>query len=186
MSTFISAMPQPSSSPSSSTSRAPPSSGSHTASPGPAASSNTEDDISRTLGETMDRLSQNAQDLQVGEIRGSIKIQKTRVSFHPWTCNMLQKWGWKEHFRGEIFIYLMLQSSITSTAKTQISGVIVHPKLVKISISGVKIRWNFILGVFHPTFGGNATLGWDGNHGIRQAAVLAVFGMVSFEITLPV
>ena len=54
-------------------------------------------------------------------------------------------------FRGEIFIYLLL-AAITSTAITQIWGSYFFPKLVKISILGVKILWKFNFGVFHPTF----------------------------------
>ena len=75
-------------------------------------------------------------------VQGSIKTQKTRVSFHTRTCNMLQMWGWN--------IHLFVIRSITCTAKTQISGVLVHPQACT----------NLKFGVFHPTFGVNATPGW--------------------------
>ena len=51
-------------------------------------------------------------------------------------------------------IHLFVISSITSTAKTHISGVLVHPKLVQISMLGVKILWNFNFGGISPYFWG--------------------------------
>ena len=89
--------------------------------------------------------------------RGTIKAQKTRVSFHPKHLQYAPNVGVKRTFQGWN-IHLFVISSITSTAKTHISGVLVHPQACKnLNIGGensMKFQMKFqFWGYFTLLFG---------------------------------